>query len=317
MSIGTTTSTEVLEPASDVDDQLEAVASVSRFSDGAPSSQRRIVSSVAAMLAAVTLVALLNLAVVGRVQHSAAQQRLFDRFRSQLASGTAPVGGFDVDGRPVSDGSPVAYLKMPSIGVKQVVVEGTRPSTLANGPGHRRDTVLPGQFGTSVLFGRRAMFGGPFADIGQLREGDKITVTTAQGEFTFGVLGVRREGDAIPPPLSARGARITLVTADGAAFFPTGVLRVDADLIGDAVGGGPRQVTANALPAEEAAMSGDSSTLWELVLWLQALIVACIGLAWAWKRWGRIHAWVVFTPLLLLLSLMVWGQITRLFPNIA
>ena len=64
-------------------------------------------------------------------------------------------------------------------------------------------------------------------------------------------------------------------------------------------------------------MSGDSSTLWELVLWLQALIAACTGLAWAWKRWGHIHAWVVFAPLLLLLSLMVWGQITRLFPNIA
>ena len=36
------------------------------------------------------------------------------------------------------------------------------------GPGHQRNTVLPGQEGTSVLMGRAATYGRPFADLTEL-----------------------------------------------------------------------------------------------------------------------------------------------------
>jgi hypothetical protein len=161
------------------------------------------------------------------------------------------------------------------------------------------------------------MFGGSFAALSSLRSGDAINVTTAQGEFNYRVVGVRREGDPVPSGPASGGSRITLTTADGTAFFPTGVVRVDADLNGTAVGGGPRQVSASTLPAEEQAMSGDSSTIWALVLWLQALLIASAAFTWAWSRWSRMHAWVVFAPLVLLLCLLVWGQAARLLPNLA
>jgi len=48
----------------------------------------------------------------------------------------------------------VALLSIPAIGISaMVVVEGTTPENLTLGPGHLRDTPLPGQAGISVIFG--------------------------------------------------------------------------------------------------------------------------------------------------------------------
>jgi len=269
------------------------------------------------MVFVMSIAALLQLTLVGRVQHTAAQQRLYDRFRAQLAAGTAPLGATDSQGSALANGAPVAYLEIPALGVKQVVVEGTRASDLFTGPGHRRDTVLPGQFGTSVIYGRRALYGGPFSSIASLKKGDIVTATTGQGSFTYRVLAVRHEGEPLPPALAAGGSRLTLATAGGSAYFPDGVVRVDADLDGTAVGGGPRLVSARTLPGEEQPLVGDSTTLWALVLWLQALLIVVAAALWSWHRWGRAQTWVVAAPLLLLIGLCVWSEFARLLPNIA
>jgi hypothetical protein len=195
-------------------------------------------------------------------------------------------------------------------------LEGTTSGVLFDGPGHRRDTPLPGQIGTSVVFGRRAAFGGPFSDVAELRPDDVITVTTGQGAFQYKVLDVRHEGDPIPAPPAAGAARLLLVTADGAAFLPSGVVRVDAELVGSPVVGPARLITPAALPAAERIMGGDTSTLWVLALWLQALIILSVGAVWAWHRWGRAQAWIVFLPLLLLVGLSASDEVARLLPNL-
>lgn len=259
---------------------------------------------------------LLQLAIVSSLQHSAAQGRAFDDFREELAKGTASVGPTDEQNRNIGLGTAVAFMEIPSIGLKQVVGEGTTSGVLMDGPGHRRDSPLPGQVGTSIVLGRRAAFGGPFSEIGSLQPGDAITVTTGQGVFTYAVIGVRPEGSPVPPPPAANTSRLLLVTAAGRAFIPNGVMRVDAELIGTAVGGAPRTVTAATLPAAETIMHGDNGTLWALALWLQALIGLTIAAMWSWHRWGRAQTWVVFVPSLLLVGLAVAGEITRLLPNL-
>ena len=273
----------------------------------------------AALVAAsvVSLTLLLQLVFVSSLQQSAAQRRAYASFRANLAQGTAPVGPTDNKGRELKAGTPVALLEVPAIGLRQVIGESTTPSVLFAGPGHRRDTPLPGQVGTSVVYGRRATFGGPFADIKKLSEGDLISVTTGQGQFKFRVVGVRRAGDPLPKPLAAGAARLLLATADGPPFLPEGVLRVDADLDGTAVGGAARLVSAANLPAEEQIMANDSRTVWALVLWLQVLIALSLGAVWAWHRWGRAQAWVVFLPPLLLVGLLASGEAARLLPNLA
>lgn len=261
-------------------------------------------------------VLLLQLTVVSSIQQRATQQQLFDRFRSELANGTAPVGPTTAAGAELPIGAPVSYLQIPSIGLRQVVVEGTTGPALLAGPGHRRDTPLPGQGGVSVLMGRRASFGGPFSRISELGSGDAIRVTTSQGTFDYEVIGVRREGDEVPPPPDAGDARLVLTTADGPPYLPEGVLRVDAEMDGDAAAGPARSLPPGALPDAEQALGTDPSRLWLLVLWLQALLAGAVGMVWAWHLWGRAQAWVVFLPPLALASLYAGNGVTTLLPNL-
>lgn len=257
----------------------------------------------------------LQLTLVSAVQQRADQQQLYDGFRVRLAEGTAPVGPADPDGVVYPVGTPVAYLEIPAISLSQVVVSGTSSEALFVGPGHRRDTVLPGQAGASIIMGRRAAYGGPFGSIGELDEGDRIMVTTGQGELEYRVIGVRREGDPVPPPPEADESRVVLTTAAGPPFAPNGVLRVDAVMEGAAAGPG-RLFTSDGLPPPEDTMAGDTSQLWALALWLQALILVSMGAVWAWHRWGRAQAWVVFLPPLLLVGIAVSNQAARLLPNL-
>ncbi len=268
------------------------------------------------MVFIVSVTMLLQLTVIGRLQQSAAQERKFDEFRSLLATGTAPIGPTDNQNRALAIGAPIAYLEIPEIGVRQVVLEGTTSSALFSGPGHRRDTVLPGQVGSSIVMGRAAAFGGPFADIEQLEAGDEINVTTGQGEYEYVVIGVRREGDPVPAPVAAGSSRLVLATADGRPYLPEGVLRVDADLVGTAAVGPARAFSAATLPSSEQFMGTDTSTLWALALWIQVLIALSLGAVWAWHRWGHAQAWVVFLPPLLLVGLATSSQVARLLPNL-
>ncbi|MFT2675577.1 hypothetical protein ACMWQR_28500, partial [Escherichia coli] len=71
--------------------------------------------------------------------------QLRDMFRAQLQAGTAPVSEGDFEDNLLKDGVPVAILSIPQLGIDEVVAEGTTSGVLMKGPGHRRDTVLPGQ----------------------------------------------------------------------------------------------------------------------------------------------------------------------------
>ena len=94
---------------------------------------------------------------VSAQQQRRSQTLLYADLRGQLAQATAPVGA------PLAQGKPMAYLHIPSIGLHQVVVEGISSGDLTQGPGHRPDSAWPGQPGVSVIAGKRATFGGPFA----------------------------------------------------------------------------------------------------------------------------------------------------------
>lgn len=292
------------------------VEKVSRSDPPRLSPRLQLIRAVLVLFLAMTGTLLLQLVMVSALQQSAAQGRAFDALRSDLATGTAPIGPTDAGGRVLALGTPIAFIDIPSIGVSEVIGEGTTASVLFDGPGHRRDTPVPGQVGSSVIFGRRAAFGGPFSDISELKPGATIRVTTGQGIFEFKVLGVRREGMPAPAAPAAGTARLLLVTAAGRAFLPEGVVRVDADLVGQAAVGPPRLITAAALPANERVMAGDAGTLWVLAFWLQALILLSVAVVWSWHRWGRAQTWVVLFPALLFVGLAASGEVARLLPNL-
>ncbi len=247
------------------------------------------------------------------LQEGRDQHELYSQLREQLGLATAPLGGV------VEPGAPVAVVQIPALKVADmVVVEGTAAGDLQSGPGHRRDTVLPGQHGTSVLFGRSVTFGAPFARITSLRPGDTITVTTGQGEFTYLVDGVRRIGEPLPAALGADDGRLTLVTSEGygwqAGWAPNRSVYVDAALKGKPVpipAGRP-----HAVPAAEKAMQGNAGALVGLVLWLAALLLVVGSVVWAGVRWGGWQTWLVGVPAVLA---CVWGSTQlalQLLPNL-
>ncbi|MFF4120552.1 sortase [Streptomyces sp. NPDC001714] len=257
-----------------------------------------------------------QLVLLSPLQHRAAQSAGFDRLRGELAAGTVAVSQADQQGRLLRPGTPLMLLEIPKLHVRQVVFEGTDSDVLAKGPGHRRDTLLPGQAGTSVLMGRAAAYGGPFGHLDDLTPGDTFRITTGQGRFTFRVLDLRHAGDRAPDAPAAGRSRVVLMTATGPPYLPEGVLRLDADLVGTAADTPALRIVPDSLPAAELPLHGDSVVWWQVVLWLQALAAASAAAVWAWFRWGRRQTWVVFTGLLGAIGLQVAEQVTRLLPNL-
>jgi sortase (surface protein transpeptidase) len=189
--------------------------------------QRNILVFVAVTLA----LFLSNLFVFGHIQHASSQAQLRSAFTEELALATAPTSEGDENLVLLADGAPVALIEIPQLGVSEVVVEGTDSTALRSGPGHRRDTVLPGQEGTSVIMGRSSAFGGPFAAIHTLKPGTLFSIVTGQGQHTYKVIGMRYAGEPEPAAPGAGVSRIVLETARGLPYSPSGVTRVDAQMV--------------------------------------------------------------------------------------
>jgi sortase A len=285
-----------------------------------PSSRARLhlVRTALVLVAVVSIGLVVQLAYVSRLQHHSAQVSLYNRFRGELALGTAPIGPCGKDAcsrvhRPIALGTPIALILIPSIGVSQVVVEGTTGSVLADGPGHYRSTVFPGGAGTSVILGRKAAYGGPFGQIADLHKGATISVVTQVGTSVFKVADIRSGGTEERRAPATR-ARLTLGTASGTPFVPSGVVWVDADKVGPALAS--FRPAVHTVPDSEKPLGLDTGTLWALALWAAALVALFAAAVWTWRRRGHAQAWIVFTAPLVLVWMSVVDQIARLLPNL-
>jgi sortase (surface protein transpeptidase) len=278
-----------------------------------------IAGSALSLLALALLALVLSAVALSPVEHARSQRVAYAELRTQLAESTAPVGQLDVDGELLPLGAPVAVLDLPALGLRrEVVFEGTTGAVLAKGPGHRRSTVLPGQPGVAVLYGRASAYGGPFGGAEDLRPGTAVTVTTGQGEHEYRVTGVRRPGQPVPPPPDAAAGegRLTLVTASGPPFVPDRVVHVDADLVTPAVPAPARALRAGDLLAAEEALAGDSGAWAGLFLALQGLALAALAVAWGSRRWSVSHTWLAGVPVLVLLGVLASRQALLLLPNL-
>lgn len=256
---------------------------------------------------------LLYLFVLSGIEQGHAQGELYEDIRTQLAEGTAPTGA------PIAAGSPVAVLSVPGAGIEDlVVVEGSRPAQLQDGPGHVLGSVLPGQRGISVIAGRSMSFGAPFAAIADLPYGAPITVTTGQGAFVYEVVSVRTKGDPVPAAPPAEGGRLTLVTsARGsgmAGLQASQSLYVDAVLSDGAVAGGPVATADVGVPLMSGGL--DTTTLALLALSLQLLVLALAGFVWSWLRWSPAAAWIAGSPVVLAALWLVSSLGTRMLPGL-
>ncbi|MBV8950057.1 MAG: class D sortase [Actinobacteria bacterium] len=244
---------------------------------------------------------------VSRLEYGRSQRSLMTALSTQLAEGRAPLGG------SIADGAPVAVLQIPRIHLRVAVVEGTSGSVLRQGPGHLRTSPLPGQRGSSVVMGRRLGFGGPFRNLGNLRKGDEIRTITGEGRATYVVTSVRtanRDGTNVLG--KSPGNRLALVTS-------TPELRAERRLVVTAdlrtvpvltPIGRPTEVNSN-----ELGLQGDGSTVLPLMLWAELLLVTAVGAAWLYRRWSFWSTYLVTTPVLVLLLLLVFDNLTPILPS--
>jgi sortase A len=112
-------------------------------------------------------------------------------------------------------GRPLGKLQIARIHATYVVVQGTRASSLAKGPGHYSGTALPGEAGTTGIAGHRTTYGAPFRHLDALRRGDAITVTMPYGRFVYRVEGLKivRPSDAAVLQSQATGRPRLVLTA--------------------------------------------------------------------------------------------------------
>jgi sortase A len=277
----------------------------------------RQVAATTALLLGVSLLAFAAyVTVFSRLHYDRVQSEDYATFRAELAQAIAPTGATQpADPKLLLvPGTPVAVLHIPEIGLNAVVLEGTSNAVLEGGPGHLRDTQLPGQVGISEIIGRRAAYGGPFARLSSLSAGEVFTVTTGQGLARYRVIDERLAGDPVPPYSAGQG-RLILATADGPAFIPSGVLRIDANLISKPQPAPQMALSAADLSPDEEALGTDSLAWVPLVLWGMCMAAAAIGLSWLSQRWGRWQAWIIGVPVLGFLGLAVADQAVQLLPN--
>ncbi len=120
---------------------------------------------------------------------------------------------------PLGDG--FARIRIPAFGADyvKVVIEGTDPDVLVQGPGHYVDSAMPGELGNFALAGHRVSKGSPFLDLDQLRPGDAIVIETEEFWFTYRVLGDPATGSFDADPSGIPGQQIVM-PQDTQVVFP-------------------------------------------------------------------------------------------------
>lgn len=85
----------------------------------------------------------------------------------------------------IEKGDPIGRIKIPSIGLDTVLMNGTDTATLQKGPGRYPQTPLPGLGGTTGIAGHRTTYLAPFRKINEVADGDEIRVELPYGTFTY------------------------------------------------------------------------------------------------------------------------------------
>jgi sortase A len=87
----------------------------------------------------------------------------------------------------LQEGHAIGRIKIDRIGLNIVVIQGTDTASLEKGPGHYRNTPIPGQPGTVAIAGHRTTYLAPFRHIDEIRDGDEIRIEMPYAAFTYTV----------------------------------------------------------------------------------------------------------------------------------
>ena len=221
-------------------------------------------------------------------------------------------------GQPVSlpelgrfrGGAPIGVIEIPSIHLRQVIVEGIDVGQLRVGPGHYPSTPRLGSFGNVALAGHRTTWGHPFRQLNELRRGDAIVITTDRGRFLYRVTRV----DVVAPTDVAvldptRTPTLTLTTCNPPYSAATRLVVVSELAAVDRFA----SVTPVTAPGAPATTPSTSHTIdgssggggWWPVAFRLTVLTLLVSLGWRWRQVSREPKLVTMFGVILFIPLLI------------
>ena len=182
--------------------------------------------------------------------HALDQRRLSDKLEQQLAAAdrapgpAIPVGASADEMQEAlarqargwrssaQEGDPIARLRLPTLGVTEVVVNGTDSATLKKGPGRYLGSAMPGEDELVYIAGHRTTYGAPFSKIDHLRKGDPVVIELPYGAFRYRITGFRIVKDTDLSVLKSKGFEQLALQACHPRFFASHRYIAYAKLVG-------------------------------------------------------------------------------------
>ena len=139
------------------------------------------------------LLILIGVGIIGTVAYkkivtSQKQNELLEAFESQLAEGDNENTEEEVNLDSINGYTPIAIMEIPSIKLKQPVVEGITEDVIKYFLGKFPESTMPGEVGNFAFAGHRVSdFTDAFINLYKVKPGDKVIVTTKSGKYTYEV----------------------------------------------------------------------------------------------------------------------------------
>src|SRR5580704_5673579 len=215
------------------------------------------------------------------------------------------------------EGKPVGVIRIPVIGINQVVVQGTATQDLRKGPGHYIGTALPGQPGNAGVAGHRTTYGHPFYNLNEVKKGDPIVLTTFQGIFVYDAVRTQVVSPSDGTVLkNAFGAYLTLTTCNP-RFSASTRLVVTAKLAHSQLFPNSGLTTTPASKPQSGSLAGNTSGTWTNVLEWGAIVLAFGGIDLLIAHRFRRQRWIIWgagIAVTLVLLYFFFNAITPLLP---
>ena len=140
------------------------------------------------------LLILIGVSIIGTVVYkkmvtSNKQNEVLESFENQLKEdNTNNESHEDVNLDSINGYTPIAIMEIPSIRLKQPVVEGVTEDVIKYFLGKFPESAMPGEVGNFSVAGHRVSdFTDAFINLYKVKPGDKVIGTTKSGKYTYEV----------------------------------------------------------------------------------------------------------------------------------
>jgi sortase A len=145
------------------------------------------------------------------------------------------------------EGDAIARMRIPRLGLTEIVVNGTDANSLKRGPGRYLGTAMPGEGQLVYIAGHRTTYGAPFAHITDLKPGDPVFLELPYGTFEYAVTGHRIVEDDELSVLKSKGYEQLALQACHPRFFASHRYIAYAKPVGVTLRGASEQTPLEAL----------------------------------------------------------------------